>query len=364
MGQTDAVDLPLTPPVSPMLAKPLRTLPEGWLYDPKWDGFRTIVFRDGDEVELGSRNEKPMTRYFPEVVEAARRELPPRCVVDGEVVVATADGSRLDFEALQQRIHPADSRVRMLAEAIPASLVVFDLLALGDEDLTGLPFRERRARLEEALAEPLEGGRVHLSPVTADPSVAMRWFEEFEGAGLDGLIAKDPEAPYQPGKRVLTKLKHERTADCVVAGYRTHKTDDEAVGSLLLGLWTEDGTLAHVGVSSSFPMARRRELFAELQELVTGLEGHPWDWARHLEGERTPSKSTGSRWNGGKDLSFTPLRPERVVEVRYDYLEGERFRHTTQFVRWRPDRTPASCTYDQLDRPGDYDLKDVLGVRS
>ena len=364
MGQTDAVDLPLLPPVSPMLAKPLKSLPEGWLYDPKWDGFRSIVFRDGDEVELGSRNEKPMTRYFPELVEAARRELPPRCVVDGEIVVATADGARLDFEALQQRIHPAASRVRLLAEQTPAAFVAFDLLALDDEDLTGMPFRERRARLEEALGRSLpdSGGSVHLSPITDDHEVAMRWFEEFEGAGLDGLIAKDPQAPYQPGKRVLTKLKHERTADCVVAGYRTHKTDDEAIGSLLLGLWTDEGTLAHVGVSSSFPMARRRELFVELQDLVTDLDGHPWDWARHLEGERTPSKSVGSRWTGGKDLSFTALRPERVVEVRYDYLEGERFRHTTQFVRWRPDRDPASCTYDQLERPVDYALSDVLGV--
>lgn len=353
------------PPVAPMLAKPLKSLPAGWLYDLKWDGFRSIVLRDGDEVELGSRNERPLTRYFPELVEAVRDELPPRCVVDGEIVVATADGSRLDFEALQQRIHPAASRVRLLAGQTPAVFVAFDLLALDDEDLTGMPFRERRARLEDALGRslPAGGGSVRLSPVTDDEEVAMRWFEDFEGAGLDGLIAKDPEATYQPGKRVLTKLKHERTADCVVAGYRTHKSDDEAVGSLLLGLFTEDGRLAHVGVTSSFPMARRRELFVELQGLVTDLEGHPWDWARQLEGERTPQKGVGSRWNGGKDLSFVPLRPERVVEVRYDYLEGERFRHTTQFVRWRPDREPGSCTYDQLDRPEDYDLADVLAVR-
>ncbi|AXH97890.1 ATP-dependent DNA ligase [Ornithinimicrobium avium] len=360
------MDLPVMPPVSPMLAKPLKTLPEGWLYDLKWDGFRSIVFRDGDEVELGSRNERPLTRYFPELVEAVRAELPRRCVVDGEIVVATADGTRLDFEALQQRIHPADSRVQLLAGRTPALFVAFDLLALGDEDLTGMPFRERRARLEAALGESLRAdgrGRVRLSPVTAQEEVAMRWFTDFEGAGLDGLIAKDPEAAYQPGKRVQTKLKHERTADCVVAGYRTHKSDDEAIGSLLLGLFTQDGRLAHVGVTSSFPMARRRELFVELQDLVTDLDGHPWDWARQLEGERTPAKGVGSRWNGGKDLSFVPLRPERVVEVRYDYLEGERFRHTTQFVRWRPDREPASCTYDQLDRPEDHDLADVLAVR-
>ena len=370
IGQTEAVDLPVVPPVAPMLAKPLKTLPTGWWYDPKWDGFRSIAFRDGDEVVLGSRNEKPLTRYFPEVVEAVRAHLPERCVVDGEIVVATADGARLDFEALQQRIHPADSRVRMLAEATPATFVAFDLLALGDQDLTGMSFRERRARLDEALgglgaSGGVEDGRpvgVHLSPVTDDEEGAMTWFRDFEGAGLDGLIAKDPDAPYQPGKRVLTKLKHERTADCVVAGYRTHKNDDEAIGSLLLGLWTEDGALASVGVTSSFPMKRRRELFVELQGLVTDLDGHPWDWARHLAGERTPRKSEQSRWAAGKDLSFVPLRPERVVEVRYDYLEGERFRHTTQFVRWRPDRDPRSCTYDQLERPAEFDLAEVLGV--
>lgn len=349
------------PPVSPMLAKPAASLPEGWLYDPKWDGFRSIVFRDGDEVELGSRNEKPMTRYFPELVEAVRAELPGRCVVDGEIVVADTAGERLDFEALGQRIHPADSRVRMLSQATPAAFVAFDLLALGDQDLTGMPFRERRARLEQVLPER-SAGSVHLSPVTGDPEVALRWFTDFEGAGLDGVIAKDPQDRYQPGKRVLTKLKHTRTADCVVAGYRTHKSSQEAVGSLLLGLYDASGRLAHLGVSSSFPMRRRHELFEELQPLVTDLEGHPWDWARHLEGERTPSKSAGSRWAAGKDLSFTPLRPERVVEVRYDYLEGDRFRHTAQFVRWRDDRDPRSCTYDQLDLPAGYRLSDVLGA--
>lgn len=349
------------PPVSPMLAKPAASLPEGWLYDPKWDGFRSIIFRDGDEVELGSRNEKPMTRYFPELAEAARVELPERCVVDGEIVVADAAGERLDFEALGQRIHPADSRVQMLSQATPAAFVAFDLLALGDEDLTGMPFRERRARLEQVLPGT-SAGSFHLSPLTDDPEVALRWFTEFEGAGLDGVIGKDPEATYQPNKRVLTKLKHVRTTDCVVAGYRTHKSSDEAIGSLLLGLYRPDGQLAHVGVSSSFPMARRRALFEELQPLVTDLDGHPWDWARHLEGERTPSKSAGSRWAAGKDLSFTPLRPERVVEVRYDYLEGDRFRHTAQFVRWRPDREPQSCTYEQLDLPTDYPLSRVLGA--
>ncbi|MFK5634202.1 ATP-dependent DNA ligase [Ornithinimicrobium sp. LYQ103] len=360
------MDLPLLPPLAPMLAKPLRTLPEGWLYDPKWDGFRSIVFRDGDEVELGSRNVKPLTRYFPELVEAMKRDLPERCVVDGEIIVATRDGRRLDFEALQQRIHPADSRVRLLAGQTPAAFVAFDLLALGDEDLTGMPFSARRARLEEALSGVGTsglGGSVHLTPLTDDPQVAMRWFTELEGAGLDGIIAKDPDAPYQPDKRVMTKLKHERTADCVVAGYRVHKSGDDALGSMLLGLYDERGVLNSVGVAASFTMARRRELLAELQPLVTTFEGHPWDWAAHLEGERTPRKNEQSRWAAGKDLSFVPLRPERVVEVRYDYLEGERFRHTAQFVRWRPDRDPGSCTYEQLELPVDHDLSSVLGVR-
>ncbi len=366
MGQTDDVHLPLLPPVSPMLAKPGRSLPTGWWYDPKWDGFRSIVFRHGDEVVLGSRNEKPLTRYFPELVEAILRDLPQRCVVDGEIVVTTADGRRLDFEALQQRIHPADSRVRMLAAQTPAAFVAFDLLALGDEDLTGMPFSARRARLEEALgwlSPSAVGPSVHLSPITADEEVAMRWFAEFEGAGLDGIIAKDPAGVYEPNKRVLVKLKHERTADCVVAGYRLHKSGEDAVGSLLLGLYDERGVLSSVGVAASFTMARRRELLAELEPLVTTLDGHPWDWAAQLEGERTPQKNAGSRWNAGKDLSFVPLRPERVAEVRYDYLEGERFRHIAHLVRWRPDRDPKSCTYDQLDRPTDHDLSAVLGVR-
>ena len=267
------MDLPVMPPVSPMLAKPAKALPEGWLYDPKWDGFRSIVFRDGDEVELGSRNERPLTRYFPELVEALKEALPPRCVVDGEIIVAVEDGSRLDFEALQQRIHPAESRITLLSEQTPAAFVVFDLLALGDDDLTGMPFSARRAQLEEALAglaPSAIGASVHLTPLTDDQEVAMRWFDEFEGAGLDGLIAKDPDAVYQPGKRVLTKLKHERTADCVVAGYRLHKSGDDALGSLLLGLHDDRGVLRSVGVAASFTMARRRELLEELQPVGAG----------------------------------------------------------------------------------------------
>jgi ATP-dependent DNA ligase len=352
------MDLPVMPPVAPMLAKSVPDIPPGQRYEPKWDGFRAIVFRDGDEVEIGSRNTKPITRYFPEVVEAVRAELPERCVVDGEIIVAGTDATGLDFEALLQRIHPAASRVRLLARETPAVLVVFDLLALGDEDLTGRPYRERRALLEDVATGG--GPGVYLTPATDDLDVARQWFEVFEGAGLDGVVAKDPELAYQPDKRVMTKIKHERTADCVVAGYRVHKSADDAVGSLLLGLYDDAGTLASVGVTSSFPMARRKELFAELQELVTDAADHPWTAQAQASGTRTPRESETSRWNSGKDLSFTPLRPERVVEVRYDHMEGPRFRHTTQFVRWRPDREPESCTYAQLEVPVRFHLADVL----
>ena len=360
------LNLPLTHPVQPMLAKPVAAIPPGQFYEPKWDGFRSIVFRDGDEVEIGSRKERPMTRYFPEVVEAIRANLPERCVVDGEIVIAGGDG--LEFWALQQRLHPAASRVNLLAARTPASFIAFDLLALGDDDLTGLPFAERRARLEHALAASRPP--VHLTPITRDEGLAREWFERFEGAGLDGLIAKRADLTYQPNKRVMSKVKHVRTADCVVAGYRVHKSGPDAIGSLLLGLYTDDaappsqwmdhvGGLAPVGVIGAFPMARRRELFVELQPLVCGLDEHPWSWAAREE--RPPEG--GSRWNPQKDLSFVPLRPERVVEVRYDYLEGARFRHPPQFVRWRPDREPASCGYAQLDRPAPFDLADVLAGR-
>jgi ATP-dependent DNA ligase len=334
------------PPVAPMLAKPVAAIPPGQFYEPKWDGFRSIVFRDGDEVEIGSRKERPMTRYFPEVVEAVRRNFPARAVIDGEIVVA-GDGG-LDFWALQQRIHPAASRVAMLATKTPASLIAFDLLALGDDDLTDEPFAQRRAALEQALANAL--APVHITPITRDEEIARAWFERFEGAGLDGLIAKRADLTYQPDKRVMTKIKHSRTADCVVAGYRVHKTVPEAIGSLLLGLyhdaaapasqWNDrTGGLAPVGVIGAFPLARRRELFAELQPLVVDVADHPWSWAA----EMGHAPEGGSRWNPKKDLSFVPLRPQRVVEVRYDYLEGARFRHPPQFVRWRPDRDPVSC---------------------
>jgi ATP-dependent DNA ligase len=346
--------------VSPMLAKPVGAIPPEELYEPKWDGFRSIIFRDGDEVEIGSRNERPLTRYFPEVVQAVLAKFPQRAVIDGEIIVANLDGNTLDFEALQQRIHPAASRVKMLADATPASFVAFDLLALGDDDLTGRPLIERRQALEAALADA--GPPIHITPATRDLAEAQRLFEEFEGAGLDGLIAKKLDLRYQPDKRVMSKIKHERTADCVVAGYRVHKSGPDALGSLLLGLYDERGVLASVGVVGAFPMATRRKLFAELQPLVTTFEGHPWNWAAHEQGERTPRKNETSRWNAGKDLSFTPLRPERVVEVRYDYMEGQRFRHTAQFVRWRPDREPESCTYEQLERPVRFQLADVLST--
>jgi len=348
--------LPVMPPVSPMLAKPVRSIPPGASYEPKWDGFRTICFRDRDEVELGSRNERPMTRYFPELVAAITAELPERCVIDGEIVIGTEHG--LDFEALQLRLHPAASRVRMLAEQTPASLIAFDLLAFGDDDFTGLPFSERRAALVDALAG--SGPSIHVTPATTDLAIAQRWFEEFEGAGLDGLIAKPLKITYQPDKRVMFKIKHERTADCVVAGYRVHKSGNDAIGSLLLGLYKDDGTLASVGVIGAFPMTERRRLFSELQPIVTTFDGHPWNWAAHMVGERTPRRNEGSRWNAGKDLSFVPLRPERVVEVRYDHMEGERFRHTAQFNRWRPDRDPHSCTYTQLEQPVTFSLGDIV----
>jgi ATP-dependent DNA ligase len=354
----ERMQLPVMPPVSPMLAKPISDIPAGRFYEPKWDGFRSIIFRDGDEVEIGSRKEKPMTRYFPEVVEAVLANFPPRAVIDGEVIVADTGRNTLDFEALQQRIHPAASRVKLLSEQTPASFVAFDLLALGDEDLTERPFAERRDRLERALADAKPP--VHVTPVTRDLEVARRWFAQFEGAGLDGLIAKDPELTYQPDKRVMAKIKHKRTADCVVAGYRLHKSGDDRIGSLLLGLYDERDVLVSVGVIGALPMETRQELFVELQPLVTTFEGHPWNWAAHEVGERTPRRNEQSRWNAGKDLSFVPLRPERVVEVRYDYMEGLRFRHTAQFERWRPDREPRSCTYAQLERPVEFSLVDVL----
>jgi ATP-dependent DNA ligase len=355
-----SLQLPVMPPVAPMLAKAVPRIPEGALsFEPKWDGFRSIIFRDGDAVEIGSRNEKPMTRYFPELVDAVKVSLPERCVVDGEIVCVV--GERLEFEVLQQRIHPAASRVNRLASETPASFIAFDILSRGDDNFMQRPFVERRALLVEALADAQPP--IHLTPATTDHAVAQGWFEQFEGAGLDGVVAKPLEGTYEPDRRVMFKIKHARTADCVVAGYRVHVKDPEGIGSLLLGLYTDDGTLQSVGVIGAFPAAQRRALMVELQPLVTTFDDHPWAWAREAEGTRTPRSYESSRWAVGKDLSFVPLRPERVVEVRYEHMEGIRFRHTAQFERWRPDRDPRSCTYAQLEEPVKYDLADILASK-
>ncbi|HEY9438035.1 MAG TPA: ATP-dependent DNA ligase [Streptomyces sp.] len=350
------MDLPVMPPVKPMLAKSVKTIPPGMRYEAKWDGFRAIVHRDGDEVVIGSRTGKPLTRYFPELVTAVRDNLPPRCVIDGEIVVA--HGDRLDFDRLSERIHPADSRVRMLAEQTPASLVAFDILALGDESLLATPQSDRRPLLEEALrsASP----PVHLAPSTTDLAVAQQWFDHYEGAGLDGVVAKPLDLPYKPDVRAMYKIKHERTADCVVAGYRFHKSGP-VVGSMLLGLYDSEGALQHVGVCAAFSMKRRGELVEELEPLRIDPADHPWaQWSRAEAHESARLPGAPSRWTGKKDLSWIALRPERVCEVAYDHMEADRFRHTTQFRRWRPDRTASSCTYAQLEEVVRYDLSEVL----
>jgi len=368
------MDLPVMPPIQPMLAKSvsfekvLSMLPYVQI-EPKWDGFRCLVFKDGDEVELASRNTKPLTRYFPEVAAAAREQLPDRCVLDGELFVAlpTQDGGdRLEFEALQERIHPAASRIAMLAEKTPAGFVAFDLLALGDTSYLEHTFAERRASLEGALAG-LEGP-CYLTRTTTDTDEAEQWFTEFEGAGLDGVVAKPLSGTYQPSARTMLKIKHERTADVVVAGYREHKTSTPGqplLGSLLLGLHDADGKLQHIGVSASFTATRRAELIEQLQPLVVPIGEHPWgEWSDYLTANPDRAPGTQSRWSAGKDLSFTPLRPDLVVEVGYDHMEGRRFRHTAQFKRWRPDRDPESCGYDQLEEPMSYDLARILGLGS
>lgn len=347
------------PPVKPMLAKSVAKIPPGMQYEAKWDGFRAIVFRDGAEIELGSRTGKPLTRYFPELVEALRERLPERCVMDGEIVIAR-DG-RLDFDALTERIHPAASRVRTLAERTPSSLVVFDLLALADESLLDVPLTDRRALLTSALAGV--GAPVHVAPATTDIEVARQWFEQYEGAGLDGVIAKPPTVPYRQDERAMFKIKHERTADVVVAGYRFHKSGP-VVGSLLLGLYDDRGALQHVGVSAAFTMKRRAELVEELEPLrMPDVGSHPWAaWAEEAAHESARLPGAPSRWSSKKDLSWVPLRPERVAEVAYDHMEnGARFRHTARFRRWRPDRTAESCTYGQLEEPVRYDLAEILG---
>ncbi|MDQ3344621.1 MAG: ATP-dependent DNA ligase [Actinomycetota bacterium] len=350
------MQLPVMPPLKPMLAKSVPDVPEGtYLFEPKWDGFRCIVFRDGDEVELGSRNEKPLTRYFPEVVEAVKTQLPARCVVDGEIVIAAGKG--LDFEALLQRIHPAASRVATLSQTTPASFVAFDLLALDDESLMKQPQSSRRARLEQALAT--SAPPVHLTPATTDAALARDWFTLFEGAGLDGVMAKPTHGIYTPDKRTMLKIKHARTADCVVGAFRWHKSGP-VVGSLVLGLQDDAGGLQHVGVAAAFPMARRKELVEELEPYLLA-DGEPHPWLGEASSERAPGGEP-SRWNRAKDMSFVPLRPELVVEVAYDHMEGARFRHTAQFRSWRPDRDASSCTYAQLERPVRFDLGSVLGA--
>ncbi len=350
--------LPVLPPLEPMLAKAVPAVPESLpdggalLYEPKWDGFRCVVYKDGDEIELGSRGTKPLTRYFPDLVEVLRAQLPPRCVLDGEVIVRTGEpgAERLDWEALSQRIHPAASRVAQLAASTPASLVVFDLLAHGGEDLRAEPFSRRRELLEEVLADVR--APLHVTATTRDPALARQWFETFEGAGLDGVVAKPLDAPYASGQRVMLKVKHHRTADVVVVGYRVHKSGS-GVGSLLLGLHDESGELRQVGGASAFTTAVRHELEADLAPLVV----------RGDDGEVVRGQGEANRFNNRKDHSWVVLAPERVCEVRYDQMEGDRFRHVAQLARWRPDRDPVSCTFAQLDLPAAYDLDAVLTAR-
>jgi ATP-dependent DNA ligase len=356
--------LPVQPPVKPMLAKAGSTMPDpadfaaGLAFEPKWDGFRCLVFRDGDEIELGSRTTKPMGRYFPEVLAALTEQIPSRCVLDGEIVVAV-DG-RLSFPLLQNRLHPAKSRVDMLAATQPADFIAFDLLALDDESFMQEPFARRRATLERVLADVHPP--IHLTPITHDPALAQHWFDVVEGAGLDGVVAKPLDAPYRPDVRTMIKVKHARTADVVVAGYRLHKAstpERPLLGSLLLRLYDEAGTLQHIGVAASFPMTRRAELHDQLQPLVADVAEHPWGgWAAAEAGDRRPGAA--SRWNADKDLSFVALRPDLVAEVAYDAMEGTRFRHTAQLRRWRADRDPRSCTYEQLERPISVPLEAVL----
>lgn len=345
----DSLRLPFQPPLEPMLAKLARVIPDGdrWLFEPKWDGFRCIVFRDGDRLELLSRKLRPLGRYFPELLEPLRRALPPRCVVDGEIVVEDRDGRGLDFDALLQRIHPAASRVERLAAQTPAAFVVFDVLAIEDRSLLDTAMQARRELLVDAIDD---NDVVRVTPATTDRAVAKDWFHRFEGAGLDGIIAKPLDGVYQPGRRALVKVKHQRTADCAVAGYRIHK-DGNGVGSLLLGLFDDEGNMHSVGVASSFSAKRRSELLHELEPRThDALDGHPWRGWVEADGDAAGSATGGgSRWNAGKDLSFVPIRMGLVAEVSFGQLEGRRFRHGVSLLRWRPDRTPASCTFEQLD---------------
>ncbi|MEP6791636.1 MAG: ATP-dependent DNA ligase [Ramlibacter sp.] len=352
----------LSPPIEPMLAKIADELPagEGFLFEPKWDGFRALVFRKGGEVAIQSRDLKALDRYFPELAKALSELLPRGCVIDGEIVVATAKG--LDFDALQQRLHPAASRVAKLAQETPAAFVAFDLLAAGGKSVMALPQSERRARLEQLLGSVQPP--VYLTPMTRDCAVAADWLQRFEGAGLDGVIAKPDSAPYQPGKRVMFKIKHSRSADCVVAGFRWYKDMKDAVGSLLLGLYDEAGVLQHVGVASAFTMEMRRQLADELEHLrKNAMADHPWRGWASAEGEDANRMPGGkSRWSAGKDLAWEPLRPERVCEVKYDHMQGNRFRHAAGFLRWRPDKPPQDCRYDQLEVTTAFELEKVFGA--
>ncbi len=357
------MQLPIQPPIEPMLAKLSRSIPDGdgWLFEPKWDGFRCIVLRDADRLELQSRKLRPLGRYFPELLDPLRAALPDRCIVDGEIVIAERKGRGLDFDALLQRIHPAESRINRLAVETPAAFVAFDLLALGDESYLDVSMADRRDALVAAI---VENDCVHLTPATTDRGVADDWFHRFEGAGLDGIVAKPVGGVYEPGKRSLLKVKHQRTADCAVAGYRVHK-DGRGVGSLLLGLFDADGDMHSVGVAASFSAARRAELLAELEPRThDALVGHPWrEWAEWDGDSAGAATSGGSRWNAGKDLSFTPIRMGLVAEVSFGQLEGRRFRHGVSLLRWRADRTPESCTYDQLDVADPVSFHDFITAR-
>jgi len=360
------MNLAVNPPVLPMLAKRVSDLPpgEGWIFEPKWDGFRTLIFRDGDEIFIQSRDEKPLNRYFPELIAPLKAQLPERCVLDGEIVIAGSEG--LEFDTLQMRLHPAASRVNKLAVEIPASVVFFDLLCENDQSLCDRPFGERRARLESLLAgaEP----PLHLTPATRDRATAADWFRRFEGAGLDGVVAKPEAGSYEPNKRVMLKVKHERDCDCVVAGFRWHKRGEKtAVGSLLLGLYDDAGNLEHVGVCASFTNVKRQELVTFLAPYrENALDGHPWRaWAEvqpnpGAEPHRRPGAQ--SRWSAGKDLSWEPIRPELVVQVAYDHMQGDRFRHTAQFRRWRDDKRPIDCTFEQLEVVPPHELKAIFAT--
>jgi ATP-dependent DNA ligase len=356
------MNLPVKPQVIPKHANRVGELPpgEGWIFEPKWDGFRTLVFRDGDDLFIQSRDEKPLNRYFPELVETLMEQLPPRCALDGEIVIANDGG--LDFEALQLRLHPAASRVQKLSKEIPASIVFFDCLCDDSRSLCERPFTERRTALEkmlEGIKAPL-----HCTPMTRDRTVAADWFARFEGAGLDGVVAKAQDGTYQPNKRVMLKVKHERDCDCVVAGFRWHKNSEKtAVGSLLLGLYDDSGNLQHVGVCASFTAAKRKELVKLLEPYrENAIENHPWKtWAEWQdEGGAQRKPGAVSRWSAGKDLSWEPLRPELVVEVAYDHMQGSRFRHTAQFRRWRSDKRPRDCTFAQLEVVPPQELSEIF----